>query len=145
MLRMPGHKSPNGSGIFIRESGATREISAEEWNRRNPDRPAVRVAYNEEATDEVYSSNITHNLNKMAEAAGIYSALWTPDLVGIEKAVQLIAPLAEGLTTLLGDPDGFKKLDPPNGWGDYGLLVEFTRAYLKACIDYPDATVSVSR
>ena len=26
----------------------------------------------------VYSGNITHNLNEMAEAAGVYGCLWCP-------------------------------------------------------------------
>ena len=29
---------------------------------------------------ELFSSNITHNLSKMAEEAGIYTALWHPYL-----------------------------------------------------------------
>ena len=47
--------------------------------------------------DEVYSRNITHNLNKMAEAAGIYTVLWRPDENGITKAHQCIEPLRTGL------------------------------------------------
>ena len=31
-----------------------------------------------EENEEVFSANITNNLNKMANAAGIYDALWRP-------------------------------------------------------------------
>jgi len=38
----------------------------------------------------IFEANITHNLNRMAQAAGIYEALWCPDEIGITKAAQLI-------------------------------------------------------
>ncbi len=31
-----------GSGIFVRENGAIKEITEEEWRRRHPDREPVR-------------------------------------------------------------------------------------------------------
>lgn len=39
-----------GSGIFVRENGATVEISEEEWYRRNPGREPVRVLKESENT-----------------------------------------------------------------------------------------------
>src|ERR1700690_72680 len=67
----------------------------------------------------LYSANITHNLNKMAEAAGIYQHLWHPDEIGIEKAAQLIEPLKEGLQLLESKPEHFQQFNPQNGWGSY--------------------------
>ncbi len=93
----------------------------------------------------IYDANITHNLNRMAEEAGIYKHLWRPEEVGITKAQQLIEPLREGLALLLSDPERFKKFDPENKWGDYNELVDFVRSYLAACEENPDAEVSVSR
>ena len=81
-----------GSGIFIRENGQTKEISEEEWNQKFPDREPVKVTLDEES-DYVYSANITHNLTKMADEAGIYECLWRPEEIGITKAGQLIEPL----------------------------------------------------
>ena len=94
---------------------------------------------------EVFSSNITHNLGKMAEAAGIYQHLWRPEEIGVTTAGQLIEPLAEGLAKLEADPDKYRQFDAPNGWGRYGNLVEFVREYLAACRESPDATVDVWR
>ena len=34
---------------------------------------------------QVFSANITHNLGKMADEAGIYKALWRPDEVEITQ------------------------------------------------------------
>lgn len=95
--------------------------------------------------EEIYWRNITHNLNSMADEAGIYKCLWRPDEIGIKKASQMIEPLRAGLTLLKGDPGRFKKFNPPNGWGDYDGLVEFVTDYLAACEANPDADVHVSR
>lgn len=94
---------------------------------------------------KVYSANITHNLNKMAQAAGIYEALWHPEEIGITKAHQLIVPLTEGLARLRADSAKYRAFNPPNGWGSYEGLVEFVEAYLNACGREPDADVRVCR
>ena len=93
----------------------------------------------------IYDRNITHNLNKMADAAGIYKHLWRPEEIDITKAEQLLEPLRKGLDLLLSDPERFKKFDPENKWGDYDGLVDFVREYLAACEENPNASVSVSR
>lgn len=97
------------------------------------------------APEVVYNSNITHNLNKMAQEAGIYYYCWRPDELGITKAKNLIEPLTKGLELLRADPDRFKKLNPENGWGDYEVFVEWVEKYLQACKEHPEAIVEVSR
>lgn len=95
--------------------------------------------------DRLYEANITHNLNEMAEQAGIYCHLWRPDEIGITKARELIEPLRAGLAKLRADPVYYRKFDSPNGWGTYENFVPWVAAYLSACEEYPDADVSVSR
>jgi hypothetical protein len=143
-LRMPGATKPAGSGIFIRDEGQTVEITREEWDRRFPGREPV-VAPSLEESDEVYSANITHNLNKMAGAADLYEYLWRPDEIGVTHAKQLVTPLRNGLARLQADPAKFEAFNPPNKWGSYEGLVRFVEQYLAACEEYPDAQVSVSR
>lgn len=130
--------------IFIREDGQTKEISREEWDERYP---GVEPATVESPLDasEVYSANITHNLGRMAGAAGIYEALWRPEEIGITKAEQLIEPLAKGLALLREFPSRFRALNPPNGWGNYEGLARFVEDYLAACREYPEAKVNVWR
>jgi len=101
--------------------------------------------HSREEREEFFAANITHNLNEMAEAAGIYKHLWRPEEIGITKAVQLIEPLSAGLDSLRSDPERFKKFNPENGWGNYGILVEFVRNYLEACKTWPDSEVHASR
>lgn len=134
----------SGSGIFIRDNGMLREISRDEWDATFQGREPVVVCYNSQSS-EVYSSNITHNLNRMALEAGIYAYLWRPDEIGITQASQLIEPLRSGLARLEAEPTRYRAFDPPNGWGDYAGLVGFVRDYLAECERYPDAHVKVSR
>lgn len=143
-LTMSNTVPRTGSGIYIRENGATKEISAEEWNTRFPERVPV-VMIDREESNTVYSANITQNLNTMAEKAGIYKHLWRPDEIGVTKAEQLIAPLREGLERLKSNPSLYEALNPSNGWGDYSGLVGFVAGYLSACEQYPEAEVNVSR
>jgi hypothetical protein len=176
-LRLEGQPcvATESTRIFIREDGATVEISREEWNRRFPDREPFSVIQ-DVSTDEVYSHNITHNLTRMADAAGVYTALWRPaEMLDPEKAARireqeeagnyheaggayeierslpvvhardLIRPLTDGLAKLRGNPETFKTLNPENGWGNYEGLVNFVADYLNACKEYPDAIVEVSR
>lgn len=93
----------------------------------------------------VYDANITHNLGKMAEAAGIYKHLWRPEELGITKAEELIKPLEEGLALLKSDPVRFEKFNSPNGWGMYEHFVPFVENYLNACKENLNATIETSR
>lgn len=123
---------------------------------------------------EVFSANVTHNLSKMAAAAGIYEALWRPAEMDPDRAARikeqadagnyhgaggayeiegevtiyardLIGPLTAGLERLRADPAKFEALNPDNGWGSYANFVPWVERYLMACREYPDAEVVVSR
>ena len=95
--------------------------------------------------EELFSANITHNLNTMAGKAGIYRAVWRPGEIGITTAAQLIEPLTSGIALLESDPERFRQFDPSNGWGSYDCFLPWLRNYLRACKTHPDATVEVSR
>lgn len=93
----------------------------------------------------VYSSNITHNLNKMAEEAGIYKHLWRPEEIGITKAFELIDPVSKGLALMIENPERFEAFNSPNGWGLYKHFVPWIFQYLEACREFPDADINISR
>lgn len=132
----------SGTGIFVRHNGSNVELSPEEAKKRWPDQDfELRVYEN----NELYTDNITHNLNSMAEAAGIYKHLWRPDELGITKASELIYPLSKGLGRLMSAPSVYQEFNPESGWGDYDGLCRFVFNYIKACQQYPDAKVKVSR
>ena len=89
--------------------------------------------------------NITHNLNKMAEAAGLYEVLWRPEEIGITSASQMIPLLEKGLKELEANPVKYKAFNPSNGYGNYNNLVNFCYETLKLCREYPDAIVEACR
>lgn len=136
--------SPSGSGIFVRENGQTVEITREEWDTKFPGREPLLLPERKES-ERVYSANITHNLNRMADEAGIYQYCWRPEELDITHAKQLIEPLEAAIATMKSNPDRFKKHNPANGWGSYDSFVPWLENYLAACRRYPDAIVEVSR
>lgn len=93
----------------------------------------------------VYEANITHNLNHMAEAAGIYQHVWRPEEIGITKAADLIKPLERGVAEMEAEPERFEQFNAANAWGKYRDFLPWLRSYLEACRANPDATVSVYR
>jgi hypothetical protein len=145
-LTVPGEveEAPTAGRIFIRRNGQTVEITRDEWDELYPGREPT-VATEDLWGGYVYEANITHNLVRMADAAGVYEALWQPEEIGVKRAAQLIDPLRDGLATLNADPDHFKQFNPENGWGDYDGLVRFVAGYLTACERWPQAEVRVSR
>lgn len=94
---------------------------------------------------EVFSSNITHNLGRMAEEAGIYKHVWHPEDLLIKYASQMIVPLQTAIALMNKDPDRFKKFDSPNGWGMYEHFLPWLERYLWACEENPSAEIRVSR
>ena len=92
----------------------------------------------------VFSTNITHNLTEMAEAAGIYLALWHPERLKVVHANELIPLLEKRLAELKADPEKFRKFDSPNGWGTYDHFVPFVEEVLNACREHPGAKVRTS-
>lgn len=101
--------------------------------------PVCKRAY------KVFCSNITHNLNKMADALGIYEPIWRPEECGVEKAEQLIPILEKGVALLELDPEHYKQYDASNGWGTYDGFLPWLREYLEACKKYPKARVRADR
>lgn len=88
---------------------------------------------------------MTHNLAYMADRAGLYVPVWTPEQIGIIKAAQMIEPLRQGLAQLKASPDIFRCMEPRNGWGTYDSFVEFLQQYLDVCERNPDATIRTCR
>lgn len=92
----------------------------------------------------LFDTNITHNLRKMADQAGIYEACWRPEEIGATKAKNIIELLFKGLELLKSNPEKFKEYDATNGWGTYEQFVPWVESYLKACKENPDAIIEVS-
>jgi hypothetical protein len=91
--------------------------------------------------EEVFTRNITHNLNRMAKEAGIYECLWRPGDNGFETGKDLIEPLEHGIRRLEENPEKYDAFNASNGWGKRENLIEFAKDVLENCKSYPDAEV----
>lgn len=94
---------------------------------------------------ELYWANITHNLTGMAEEAGIYEALWSPEEIGAKFASDIVPLLEHGLKKLKEDPASYQSFNAPNGWGTYEHFVPFVQQYLDACREHPKAKIRTCR
>jgi len=131
-----------GTGIFIRENGKNKELTIGEVREK------FQNAFVEECEFEsncVFDANITHNLGEMAFKAGIYKACWRPEEIGATKASDIIEILTKGLEDMKARPEYFKNFDSDNGWGTYKDFLPWVESYLKACREYPEAIIIVSR
>lgn len=119
----------------------------------------------EKKQEELFWVNITHNLNKMADKAGIYEALWRPyylhpdcpkEFKGYDEeysfeeshpmfAKDIIPVLEKGYEDMKSRPDYFKQFDSENGWGSYINFIPQIEKYLIACRLYPEAKITCSR
>jgi len=91
---------------------------------------------------EVYSSNITHNLNKMFEAAGVYRILWHGE--GL-VAGEVVEKLEAAHKDMVANPKTYMVHDAPNGWGTYPDAVQWLEEVIQACKEHPAATLVCSR
>jgi hypothetical protein len=121
--------------------------------------------YEGDYREELYSSNITHNLGRMATEAGIYKALWRPHRLikgyniaekeyklewEYEESVtihakDIIKPIEKGLAELKARPKHFEQFNSENGWGMYEHFVPFVEKYLEALKEFPDSIVNICR
>jgi len=56
-------------------------------------------------------------------------------------ASEALPLVRKALDVMAAEPDRFKAMNPPNGWGSYDNAVEFLRWLHDACMDHPKATV----
>lgn len=89
--------------------------------------------------------NITHNLGRMAQEAGIYECLWRPNESGYRTASDIVAILETGVAKLRAAPGEFSQFNPPNGWGSYVELVAFASEVLDRCKEHPAALIWTCR
>ena len=114
--------------------------------------------------EQLFWANITHNLGKMADEAGIYEALWRPYMLHkdykhfdiydeeyeFEKSVTIYAKdivdiVEKGLKKMKENPQHYAKFNSPNGWGTYENFVPWIEKYLEALKEYPESIVEVDR
>ncbi len=96
-------------------------------------------------TPTVFDGNLTHNLGKMADAAGIYKCLWRPEENGFKLAKDILPLLEKGYLDLCENPNKFDIFTPKNSWGSLQGLKEFVCALIEACKQHPESTIDIWR
>lgn len=92
---------------------------------------------------EVFQTNITHNVGKMASEARVYNCIWAPKAVGIKKAEDLLPFIEKGLGLMMADPQKFKELEAKNGWGTYKQFFSWLEILRDTCLEHPEAEIEV--
>lgn len=91
---------------------------------------------------KVWEANITSNLVRMADAAGLYNALWqTSDNDGVTTAEQLTPLLRHAIDSMLENPAYYKVHDNVNNWGTYEEFLPWLKKLLKVCRKFPEAQI----
>ncbi len=87
-----------------------------------------------------YEWNCTYNLGPMLRAAGF------PDWILLDgaQASDAAGMLDNVSRTLRSDPEKFRAMNPPNGWGDYEGAIEFVESMRDGCAANPRATIGAS-
>jgi len=109
----------------------------------------------------VFDENVGGSIVDLAERIGLPECIWRPDEYAIDKAGQLIEPLAAGLaitraTTDRKTPIATEYIHRSNGTclarsvdsnevATTSRLASVVSRYLEACREHPDATVTVWR
>ena len=61
------------------------------------------------------------------------------------KTAGEVAPIiAAAVQRMRDDPDTYRAMNPPNGWGDYDSCLKFLAEVAEACATHHKATVHVS-
>ena len=89
----------------------------------------------------IFAQQVTHNLNTMAGACGLYGVMWHASEDEGTLGRDCIERLEKGLAELKAHPDHYRKFNPENGWGSYNGLVKAAEKILEACKRYPDYKV----
>ena len=130
------------TGIWVRKDGKTVELTKQEAQERFPDAEINEI---EIETTKFWHGNITHNLATMASVClswgdyTLYDLLWRDEQSPSDKWAY-ISHLAYCLYVLKNDPEHFKQLNPPNGWGTYEQLCKFVEDFIKALTDMPEGS-----
>ena len=75
--------------------------------------------------------NVTYNLSGMLREAGFNGWDWCTGKPAPEVGAHMLAVL-DGMVT---DPERWRAMNPPNGWGDYdGCLQGRMRDFASACV-----------
>lgn len=90
----------------------------------------------------LFSANITHNLYRMWQEAGVHNVLYESHG---KRAAEIRETIAEGVAAMACEPERFRTFDASNRWGTYENALPWLRSVLSACTEYPDGVIRISK
>lgn len=129
-----------GTGIYVRENGKNRELETSKEVQKYF--PGTNIQERIYETTEVWHTNLTHNLRKMADLVNpgersLYRLLWHPDsIVNVTWANDLFRCYQE----LRRNKDSLKPLENENKsggeiWGTYEDLHDTLRSLIEFLLE----------
>lgn len=91
---------------------------------------------------QVFERNITHNVVRMWDKAGVYDALYMSDG---KRCGDYLPALEGGVDSFHRYFAEYEDLNPANGWGSAQAALEFLVALLVAVREHPDGYFRVSK
>ncbi len=90
--------------------------------------------------------NCTYNLAPMFDKAFNFDYGEYPGLRGLHElgAHGAILILKNAVAKMKANSGEYRKLNPPNGWGNYEIALEYLEAILAACVEHPKGTIEIS-
>ncbi len=94
------------------------------------------------------SWNVTYNLNPMLREAGwtwpceghlFADTVWCADYIKGARAADIGEKAMYVLRNLEAEPEKYRAMNPPNGWGSYDGLLTVWRDFVEAIRETPDA------
>lgn len=67
--------------------------------------------------------------------------VWSSDIMQGLRAGDIGEKVLAVITNLKADPDRYRSMNPPNGWGDYDGLVREFESFLQAIEAHPNARI----
>jgi len=92
-----------------------------------------------------YIGNMTNNLQPMWRKAITETSNLDMNLCDFDGwlANDTISILDTALNHMKENKPVYIPLNPSNGWGSYGVAVEYLESFLDACTNHPDCTIRI--
>jgi hypothetical protein len=92
-----------------------------------------------------HDHNVTHNLAPMFRAVGLdWHDFYEHDGNGGKAAADMLPSAVMAYRALRDNPEDYEHLNPPNGWGDLRVAVEFLDGLIGDLARHPEGIVRVS-
>lgn len=86
------------------------------------------------------AGNYTYNVSQM-----YYDVLGGDGLRGLHEMVcaEALPLINEACAKMVADPEKYRAMNPPNGWGDYEGALRYLQGIGEMCAEHPKAKLAV--